>query len=122
MTTYIIEYFNDTELPEYLKNTKLIKFEGVKNNGKSEGPCIVGYNDNYNYYYEKIYFINCIKNSHYKRYDYKNNLCEEGNYKDDKKNGPYKSYYSNGNIYEFVNKSKRILRQKFDLLSNKLYT
>ena len=30
MTTYVIEYFDNTELSDYLKNKELIKFKGFK--------------------------------------------------------------------------------------------
>ena len=89
MTTYITEYYDNTELPKYLKNQELIKFKGFKNNGKVEGPCIVGYLDvHYNYYYEEVNFIDNKKNSPYKKYDICGYLNEEGIYENNLKNGP----------------------------------
>ena len=85
MTTYITEYFNNTEIPNYLKNKKLIKFKGFKNNGKAEGPCIIGYINNYYYYYEEVNFIDNKKNGPYKIYYENGNLSEEGIYENNKK-------------------------------------
>ena len=56
MTTHIIEYYDNIELPDYYKYKKLMKFKGFKNNGKVEGPCIIGY-VKWFYYYEEINFI-----------------------------------------------------------------
>ena len=107
MTTNITEYLDNTELPKNLKNKQLIKFKGLKNNGKAEGTCIIGYiigyifceySYKYYYYYEEVNFIDNKKNGPYKKYHY-NQIYEEGIYINDKKNGPYKMFLSN-QIYE----------------------
>ena len=54
--SYIIKYFNNTKLPEHHKNTKFIKFEAYKNNGKFEGFCIIDCFKVF-YSYEEVYFI-----------------------------------------------------------------
>ena len=101
MTTYIIEYFDNTDLPKYLENQELIKFKGFKNNGKAEGPCTIGYIYKYGiYHYEEVNFINDKKNGPYKIYDYNVDIWEEGIYINNLKNGPYKTYDEDGYLIE----------------------
>ena len=103
----VTEYLNNTELPNNYRDKKLIKFKGFKNNGKAEGPCIIGYILEY-YYHEEVNFIDDKKNGPYKTY-WVTNFIEEGIYENDKKNGPYKKYDIDGNIEEegiYVNDEK----------------
>ena len=62
-------------------NIKLIKFEGLINNNKKEGICKLGY---FIYYNNKYYYF-----------------CEEANYVDNIKNGPYK-YFGYDNIFHEI--------------------
>jgi antitoxin component YwqK of YwqJK toxin-antitoxin module len=95
---YIIECYiqgDERDIEEYYNNNKIIKFKGLKVNGKKEGDWIegilIGYNENgYYYYYKKINYINNIKNGEYKEY-YRNNILKaKGNYINDKLEGEYK--------------------------------
>ena len=110
--TYLKEYYDNTELPYYLKNKKLIKFEGLKNNGIADGPCIIGYISEYNiYFYEKVNFMNGKKNGPYTIHYEDGKIFKEGIYENDLKIGSYKMYYENGNIYEegiYIDNKKKL--------------
>jgi antitoxin component YwqK of YwqJK toxin-antitoxin module len=102
MIKYIEEYYLEEKLPNYYKNEnqKLIKFRGTMVNGKKEGIWIEGYFKNNEYYYNKINYIDNIKQGECIEYYDNGNIKEKCNYKNNKLEGECTEYWENGNIYK----------------------
>jgi antitoxin component YwqK of YwqJK toxin-antitoxin module len=116
MTEFIEEYFTKEEVLKKIyynhfydyadADDKLIKFKGFINNGKKEGKWIIGYikkycnifkNFDYGYFYDEVNYIDDKLNGPYIKYNQDEKIMEEGNYKDNMKNGiiTHIDYYFN---------------------------